>query len=47
LHNLIDLLVISLTTILAGWDEFTVMEEFGKAKQDFFKQFLELPYGIT
>jgi predicted transposase YbfD/YdcC len=46
LHNLTDVLVIGLTTILAGWDEFTVMEEFGKAKQDFFKQFLELPHGI-
>jgi hypothetical protein len=46
LHNLIDVLVIGLTTILAGWDEFTVMEEFGKAKQDFFKQFLQLPHGI-
>jgi hypothetical protein len=46
LHKLIDVLVIALTTILAGWDEFTVMEDFGTAKLDFFKQFLELPYGI-
>jgi predicted transposase YbfD/YdcC len=46
LHKLIDVLVIGLTAILAGWDEFTVMEEFGKAKQDFFTQFLELPHGI-
>jgi hypothetical protein len=38
LYNLIDVLVIGLTTILAGWDEFTVMEEFDKTKQDFFKQ---------
>jgi hypothetical protein len=30
LHNLTDVLVIGLTTILAGWDESTVMEELGK-----------------
>jgi predicted transposase YbfD/YdcC len=46
LHKLTDILVIGLTTILAGWDDFTVMEEFGKAKQDFFAPFLELPHGI-
>ena len=46
LHNLKDILIIGLTTIIAGWDEFTVMEDFGKAKQDFFKKFLELPNGI-
>ena len=46
LHNLKDILIIGLTTIIAGWDEFTVMEDFGKAKQDFFKKFLELLNGI-
>jgi hypothetical protein len=46
LHKLKDVLVIGLTTIVAGWDEFAVMEDFGKAKQGFFKKFLELPNGI-
>jgi hypothetical protein len=46
LRNLTDVPVIALTTIVAGWDEFTMMEEFGNAKQDFFKQFLALPHGI-
>jgi predicted transposase YbfD/YdcC len=46
LHKLTDILVIGLTTVIAGWDEYTVMEDFGKAKQDFFKKFLELPNGI-
>jgi hypothetical protein len=46
LHNLIDVLVIGLTTILAGWDEFTVMEDFEKAKEGFFRTFVELPQGI-
>ncbi|MDR1024789.1 MAG: transposase family protein, partial [Treponema sp.] len=43
LHKLIDALVIGLTTVVAGWGEYSVMEDFGKAKQDFFKTFLELP----
>ncbi|MDR2742112.1 MAG: ISAs1 family transposase [Treponema sp.] len=45
-HKLIDVLVIGLTTIIAGWDEFTVMEDFGTAKESFFRTFLELPHGI-
>jgi hypothetical protein len=46
LHNLIDVLVIGLTTILAGWDEFNGMEDFGRGKEGFFRTFLELPQGI-
>jgi hypothetical protein len=46
LHKLIDVLVIGLTTILAGWDEYPVMEDFGKTKEGFFRTFLELPQGI-
>jgi predicted transposase YbfD/YdcC len=39
-------LIIGLATVLTGWNEFSVMEDFGKAKESFFKQFLELPNGI-
>jgi hypothetical protein len=46
LHKLKDVLIIGLTTVVAGWDDFVVMEDFGKAKQSFFKTFLELPNGI-
>ena len=46
LHKLIDALVIGLTTVVAGWCEYSVMEDFGKAKLEFFKSFLELPNGI-
>jgi hypothetical protein len=46
LHKLVDTLVIGLTTVMAGWSEYSVMEDFGKAKVDFFKTFLELPNGI-
>ncbi|MDR2633651.1 MAG: ISAs1 family transposase, partial [Treponema sp.] len=46
LHKLVDVLVIGLTTVIAGWGEYSVMEDFGNAKADFFKTFLELPNGI-
>jgi hypothetical protein len=46
LHKLIDALVIGLTMAVAGWSEYSVMEDFGKAKPDFFKTFPELPHGI-
>jgi hypothetical protein len=46
LHKLIDVLVIGLTTIIAGWNEFNGMEDFGKAKESFFRSFLELPHEI-
>jgi hypothetical protein len=46
LHGLTGVLVVALTTIVAGWGEFAMTEEFGNAKQDFFKQFLEPLHGI-
>jgi hypothetical protein len=46
LHKLIDVLVIGLTTVIAGWNEFNGTEDFGKAKESFFRTFLELPHGI-
>lgn len=45
-HKLSDLLVIAICTLLCGGESFNDMEEFGKAKQDWFKTFLELPAGI-
>jgi hypothetical protein len=45
-HKLIDIIVIAFTAVLCGYDEFEEMEEFGRLKQDFFKEFLELPHGI-
>jgi len=46
LHKLVDVLVIGLTTVIAGWGECAVMEDFGKAREGFFRKFLELPSGI-
>jgi len=45
-HNLVDILVIGLATILTGGDSFTDMELFGRTRLDWFKTFLELPNGI-
>lgn len=45
-HNLIDILVIGLCTVISGHDEFEVMEELGLARESWFKTFLGLPNGI-
>jgi predicted transposase YbfD/YdcC len=45
-HKLIDILVIGICTLLCGGEGFNDMEDFGKAKYDWFKTFLELPHGI-
>ncbi len=45
-HKLIDIIVLSLCGVLAGCEAFTEIEEFGKHKEDFFREFLELPNGI-
>jgi predicted transposase YbfD/YdcC len=45
-HKLIDILVIGLCTMITVGENFTDMEDFGKAKLDWLKTFLELPNGI-
>lgn len=45
-HKLIDLLVIAICAILCGANDWVAVETFGKAKQEWFQQFLELPHGI-
>lgn len=45
-HKLFEIIVISLLAIICGADEFTEIEEFGKAKASFLRTFLELPNGI-
>lgn len=45
-HKLVDILVIGLCTMLTVGENFTDMEDFGKAKLDWLKTFLELPGGI-
>jgi len=45
-HQLIDILVIAVCTLLCGGEGFNDMEDFGEAKHDWLKTFLELPHGI-
>lgn len=45
-HKLIDILVIGICTVICGGDDYPAMEEFGKAKEQWFGTFLELPAGI-
>src|SRR5947209_19048712 len=45
-HDLVDLLVIAVCTLLCAGETFNDMEDFGKAKHDWFKTFLSLRNGI-
>jgi predicted transposase YbfD/YdcC len=45
-HKLVDILVIALCAVICGAEHFTEMEEFGQAKEEWFRTFLELPNGI-
>lgn len=45
-HDLIDVLVIAICALLCGAESFNDMEDFGLAKQDWFKTFLGLRNGI-
>jgi predicted transposase YbfD/YdcC len=46
LHKLIDILVIAICGAICNCDSWEDVEEFGKAKQEWFETFLELPNGI-
>jgi predicted transposase YbfD/YdcC len=45
-HDLIDVMVIAVCTLLCGGETFNDMEDFGHAKQDWFQTFLCLRNGI-
>ena len=46
LHNLIDIGTITICAVICGAEAWTQVEAFGKAKEDWFRTFLELPNGI-
>ncbi|MDC9606890.1 ISAs1 family transposase [Xenorhabdus griffiniae] len=46
LHSLIDILTISICAVICGYESFNAIEEYGKSKEDWFRQFLDLPNGI-
>lgn len=45
-HKLLDILVIGICAVICGADDYPAIEEFGKAKEKWFRTFLELPAGI-
>lgn len=45
-HDLVDVLVIAVCTLLCAGETYNDMEDFGKAKYQWFKTFLKLPNGI-
>ena len=46
LHPLNDILLIGILSVLSGADTWNEMEDYARAKEEFLKTFLELPYGI-
>ena len=45
-HKLVDILVLAFCGSLCGSQDFAEVVEFAQSKEDFFRQFLELPSGI-
>lgn len=45
-HKLIDIITIAILAVLCGADNWVAIVTYGEAKQDWLKQFLELPNGI-
>src|SRR5262245_23665321 len=46
LHLLLDIFVIALCAVICGADTWVEMEAYGRAKEEWLKQFLLLPNGI-
>ena len=45
-HKLEDIIIIGLCTLVCNGEDFPDMEEFGKQREEWLKEFLELPHGI-
>jgi len=45
-HELHDILVIAICSVVCGAESWNEIEEFGLSNEDWFKTFLELPHGI-
>lgn len=45
-HNLIDIITITICAITCGAESWVDIEQYGKSKYDWLKQFLQLPNGI-
>lgn len=46
LHPLMDIIVIAICAVICGAETWVDMENFGKARMEWFKKFLELPNGV-
>lgn len=46
LHKLLDIVTIAICGLICGADTWVDIEDFGKSKETWFRQFLELPNGI-
>ena len=45
-HKLIDIITIALCAVICGAETWVAVATYGVAKQNWLKQFLELPFGI-
>ncbi len=45
-HQLIDIIAIGVCAVICGADSFVEMQEFGRAKREWFETFLDLEHGI-
>ena len=45
-HKFVDILIIGICAVICGGDDYPSMAVFGKAKEKWFRTFLELPNGI-
>ena len=45
-HKLVDIIVIALCAIICRCDSFDAMEYFGHEREEYLREFLELPNGI-
>jgi predicted transposase YbfD/YdcC len=46
LHKLLDIIIITVCAVICGADNWVEIELFGKKKQEWLRQFLELPNGV-
>jgi predicted transposase YbfD/YdcC len=45
-HNLVDIVVITICAVIAGAEDWMEISDYGRAKENWFRDFLELPNGI-
>jgi predicted transposase YbfD/YdcC len=45
-HKLVSILVMAFTAVLCGFKDYEEMEQFCKEKAEWFRKFLEMPYGV-